>query len=130
MGDSGSTTLGFILVVIGIHFHNNGTFSFFFWILITSLFWFDATITLIRRVINKEKLSKPHKNHMYQRAIQGGFSHQKTLISGLVINILLFFICFIIWRNYILLFYGFLSAIIILGFAMIYVDHKFAFKRK
>jgi Fuc2NAc and GlcNAc transferase len=130
MGDAGSTTLGFILVVFGIHFHNNDTLNFFFWILITSLFWFDATFTLFRRILNKEKLSHAHKNHMYQRAILGGFSHLKTLISGLVINILLFFICFITWRNYIPLFLGFLLSIIILGFAMYYVDQKFAYKSK
>jgi len=130
MGDSGSLTLGFILVVFGIHFHNNGTLNFFFWILITSLFWFDATVTLFHRIINKEKLCQAHKNHMYQRAILGGFSHLKTLISGLVINILLFFICFIIWRNFIPLFFGILLSLIILGFAMYYIDQKFAFKSK
>jgi Fuc2NAc and GlcNAc transferase len=128
MGDSGSTTLGFILAVLGIHFHNNGTLSFLFWIFITALFWFDATITLFRRIINKEKLSNPHKNHIYQRAIQGGFSHLKILILGLEINFLLFLNCLIIWRYSIPLIYGFLPSIIILGFVMKYIDNKVPFK--
>jgi UDP-N-acetylmuramyl pentapeptide phosphotransferase/UDP-N-acetylglucosamine-1-phosphate transferase len=130
LGDSGSTTLGFIFVVLGISLHNSGTFSFLFWILITALFWFDATITLIRRMIKKEILNTPHKNHMYQRAISGGFSHLKVLIFGLGINILLFLICLITWRNNLPIFYGFLLAITILGFALIYVDRKFAQKSR
>jgi UDP-N-acetylmuramyl pentapeptide phosphotransferase/UDP-N-acetylglucosamine-1-phosphate transferase len=130
MGDSGSTSLGFILMVLGIYFHNNGTISFLFWILLTALFWFDATITLLRRIINKEKLSNPHKNHIYQRAIRGGFSHLKILIWGLGINILLFVCCLIIWRYSIPEFYGFLPLILIMGFEMKYVDNRIPFGSK
>jgi UDP-N-acetylmuramyl pentapeptide phosphotransferase/UDP-N-acetylglucosamine-1-phosphate transferase len=130
MGDAGSTTLGFILVVLGIHLHDNDTFSFFYWILITALFWFDATITLIRRIINKENLSQAHKNHLYQKAIQGGFSHLKALISGFGINVLLFLICFAIWNNYFTFLSGFLLALIILYLAMKYVDQKYAFRKQ
>lgn len=127
MGDSGSTTLGFILVVFGIYLHNKGTFAFTYWILITALFWFDATVTLMRRIFNREHLSKAHKNHIYQRAILGGFSHLKVLILGLGINLILFFICFSIRENIISCLSGFLIALLILWFAMKYVDKKFAF---
>ena len=127
MGDAGSTTLGFILVVFGIYLHNKGTFNFTYWILITALFWFDATVTLMRRIINKEHLSKAHKNHIFQRAILGGFSHLEVLISGLGINLILFFICFCIWKDIISYLSGFLIAFLILWFAMKYVDKKFAF---
>jgi Fuc2NAc and GlcNAc transferase len=129
MGDVGSTTLGFILVVLGIYLHNNGTLNFFYWILITALFWFDATITLLRRIINKENLSQAHKNHLYQRAIQGGFSHLKTLLLGLGINILLFLICIAIWERYISFLSGLCLAIIILWSAMKYVDRIFGYKK-
>lgn len=128
MGDSGSTTLGFILMVLGIHFHNEGTLSFLFWIFLTALFWFDGTITLLRRIINKEKLSIPHKNHIYQRAITGGFTHLKILILGLGINILLFMICLLIWKYSIPLLCGFLPLVIIMGFVMKYVDNKVPFR--
>lgn len=130
MGDVGSTTIGFIIIVLGIHLHNSGMFSFFFWILITMLFWFDATITLFRRILNKEELSQAHKNHMYQRAIQGGFSHLKTMLSGLVINVLLFIISFTIWKKYCPSMIGFFMALVILWLALKYVDQKFAYKRK
>jgi UDP-N-acetylmuramyl pentapeptide phosphotransferase/UDP-N-acetylglucosamine-1-phosphate transferase len=127
MGDAGSTTLGFIIVVFGIHFHNNDLFNFSYWLILTSLFWFDATYTLIHRIINHEKLSQAHKNHIYQRAIRGGHSHLTVMISGFAINIILFIICFLIIKNIISLITGLLITIAILWVIMKYVDYKFAY---
>jgi UDP-N-acetylmuramyl pentapeptide phosphotransferase/UDP-N-acetylglucosamine-1-phosphate transferase len=86
MGDVGSTQLGFILVVLGIYFHNIYQFSILNWIMLSSPFWFDATLTLYRRWRNGEKLGEAHRKHAYQRIVQSGFSHLKVNISLLVIN--------------------------------------------
>jgi Fuc2NAc and GlcNAc transferase len=88
MGDVGSIQLGFILIVLGIYFHNTYQFSILNWIMLASPFWFDATFTLYRRWRNKEKLSQAHKKHAYQRIVQAGFSHQKVNISLIIINII------------------------------------------
>jgi Fuc2NAc and GlcNAc transferase len=130
MGDVGSTTLGFILVVFGVFLHNNLKLNFSFWLILTSLFWFDATITLFRRFFNKEKIYTPHKKHMYQRAIEGGFSHQTILISGFLINVLLFIICLGIDRNYFNQLTGSLIALAILLIVLKYVDRKIPFSSK
>jgi UDP-N-acetylmuramyl pentapeptide phosphotransferase/UDP-N-acetylglucosamine-1-phosphate transferase len=90
MGDVGSTQLGFILIVLGIYFHNNRQFSIIHWIMLSSPFWFDATITLFRRWRNGEKLSQAHRKHIYQRIVQAGYSHLKTDICLIIINIVLF----------------------------------------
>ena len=95
MGDVGSTQLGFILVVLGIYFHNKLQFSILNWIMLTSPFWFDATLTLIRRMRNKEKLSEAHRKHAYQRIVQAGFSHEKVNFFLILIN--LFIITLIIF---------------------------------
>jgi UDP-N-acetylmuramyl pentapeptide phosphotransferase/UDP-N-acetylglucosamine-1-phosphate transferase len=86
MGDVGSTQLGFILVVLGIHFHNTYKFSILNWIMLTSPFWFDATLTLFRRWRNGEKLGEAHRKHAYQRIVQAGFSHLKVNLFLLIIN--------------------------------------------
>jgi Fuc2NAc and GlcNAc transferase len=101
LGDSGSTTLGYILVITGVFFHNTDVLDFPIWIIITSLFWFDATATLIRRMFNRENLSHPHRKHMYQRLIRGGFSHLSTLLIGLTINIILFLLCIAVRMSFI-----------------------------
>jgi UDP-N-acetylmuramyl pentapeptide phosphotransferase/UDP-N-acetylglucosamine-1-phosphate transferase len=87
MGDVGSTQLGFILVVLGIYFHNSYQFSILNWIMLSSPFWFDATLTLYRRWRNGENLSKAHRKHAYQRIVQSGFSHMKVNIGLLLINL-------------------------------------------
>jgi UDP-N-acetylmuramyl pentapeptide phosphotransferase/UDP-N-acetylglucosamine-1-phosphate transferase len=90
MGDVGSTQLGFILIVLGIYFHNTLEFSILNWIMILSPFWFDATYTLYRRWRNKEKLSQAHRKHAYQRIVQAGFSHQKVNLFLIAINVIIF----------------------------------------
>lgn len=89
MGDIGSTQLGFILIVLGIYFHNIGELSIINWIMLSSLFWFDATLTLFRRWRNKEKITVAHKKHAYQRAVQAGLSHQQAVLISLVINLVI-----------------------------------------
>jgi len=87
MGDVGSTQLGFILVILGIYFHNISELSIIHWMMLSSLFWFDATITLVRRLKNHEKILEAHKKHAYQRIVQSGFSHQKTIIYSIIVNL-------------------------------------------
>ena len=90
MGDVGSTQLGFILIVLGIYFHNIYKFSILNWIMLSSPFWFDATLTLYRRWRNGEKLSEAHRKHVYQRIVQSGFSHLKVNIYLIAVN------CFVV----------------------------------
>lgn len=89
MGDVGSTQLGFVLIVLGIYFHNTLEFSILNWMMLSSPFWFDATFTLYRRWRNKEKLSQAHRKHAYQRIVQAGFSHQKVNMYLILINTLI-----------------------------------------
>lgn len=86
MGDVGSTLLGFTVAIMAIYHQNNHISSIWVWLILTSVFWFDATITLFRRFINKEKLSEAHRKHAYQRAVQSGFSHQQVTIGSIVLN--------------------------------------------
>jgi Fuc2NAc and GlcNAc transferase len=92
LGDTGSTQLGFILIVLGIYFHNKYNLSILNWLMIAGPFWFDATYTLYLRWRNKEKLSEAHRKHAYQRLAQAGYSHKKVNLALLVINIGIFII--------------------------------------
>ncbi len=92
MGDVGSTQIGFIIVIMGIYFHNVLDFSILNWIMLTSPFWFDATLTLLRRLRNRENLSQAHRKHVYQRIVQAGYSHKSVICFLLLINIVNIFI--------------------------------------
>lgn len=86
MGDIGSTFLGFVFAVLMIDSLNHHE-SLFSWLILLGLFWVDATLTLIRRAKKGEPLSTAHRKHAYQRITQAGWSHQKTVITGMGINI-------------------------------------------
>lgn len=90
MGDVGSTLLGFNIIIITLYYQNTTSVSILSLLLLSSLFWFDATLTLIRRIRKKEKVTEAHKKHAYQRIVQYGFSHQKTVLLGMLINLILY----------------------------------------
>lgn len=86
MGDVGSTLLGFTIAVLAIYCQNTHLLNLPVWLILTSVFWYDATITLWRRFHNGEQLSQAHRKHAYQRLVQSGWSHQKTTLGALLIN--------------------------------------------
>ena len=90
MGDVGSTVLGFTIVVLIIYFQNTEQLPLISSLVLTALFWFDATITLYRRWKNRETLSQAHRKHAYQRIVQYGFSHRKTVLAGCLLNAVAF----------------------------------------
>lgn len=86
MGDSGSCFLGVMVALFALVTNKLFNVPFMIWVMLTSLFWFDATITLLRRILAGEEWRKPHRKHAYQRLIQAGWSHQKVLLCTIVVN--------------------------------------------
>jgi len=124
MGDIGSTLLGFTICVLAIYYHNTGQFSIINSLVLTTLFWFDATYTLYKRFRNKEKLNQAHKKHAYQRIVQFGFSHQKTVLIGLFINLVLFIFVFASQSNKKFITLGLGFAILLIYLIYKYIDLK------
>lgn len=127
MGDIGSTQLGFILVVLGIYFHNNSQISIIHWLMISSLFWFDATLTLIRRWRNKEVLSVAHRKHAYQRAVQAGLTHKQLLFVSFFVNAGIFGLVILSKRINHLILPAFLINVVVLYVLTQVVDRKIPF---
>jgi len=127
MGDVGSTQLGYIIIVLGIHLHNDGQFNFINWILLSSPFWFDATLTLFRRWRNGETLSQAHKKHVYQRLVQAGYNHLQVNMILIGLNIYIAVNLLLISRFNYLIIPLFLTTIIILYLLTRIVDRKVPF---
>jgi len=123
MGDVSSTLLGYNVAIFTIYYGNQESSNFWVWIILFSLFWFDATLTLFRRYKNSEKVSQAHKKHAYQRLHQSGWSHSDIVIASIKLNILLFLIVY--FFSSILL--AFLSSLIILSASMKYIDSQKGF---
>jgi UDP-N-acetylmuramyl pentapeptide phosphotransferase/UDP-N-acetylglucosamine-1-phosphate transferase len=129
MGDIGSTQLGYIFVILSIYFNNNLEFNFIGFLILGSLFWFDATITLYRRWRNHEKLSEAHKKHVYQRINQYGYSHQKTIIISIFINLIFIGLVFLSERLNISYLITFSICMVLNAFIVFFVDKRFPFVR-
>jgi Fuc2NAc and GlcNAc transferase len=129
MGDVGSTQLGFILIIFGIYFHNNQQIEISVWVILTSLFWFDASFTLIRRFLNKEKLSQAHRKHAYQRIVLSGFSHSKTNLYAFIVNLLLLLIGYLVSLNTIFTIPGFFATFVLLYLIERRIEYLFPFKK-
>jgi UDP-N-acetylmuramyl pentapeptide phosphotransferase/UDP-N-acetylglucosamine-1-phosphate transferase len=80
MGDAGSSTLGFLAAVLSLWGSQSGIFQFWIALLIFSPFLVDATVTLIRRLLQGEVLWTPHNTHYYQKLVQAGWGHRKTVL--------------------------------------------------
>ncbi|MDQ1339127.1 MAG: hypothetical protein QG567_277 [Campylobacterota bacterium] len=120
MGDVGSTLIGYNVAIFTIYYANEQSENLWVWIILFGLFWFDATITLLRRKRNGEKLSQAHKKHAYQRLTQAGWSHYKVTNRSIFINCLLFAIVYFSQNIAV----SFFAAIILLYSAIKFVDSK------
>jgi len=85
MGDTGSSTLGLLAAAFSLWGAEEGIFDFWVGILVFSPFIVDATVTLLRRLWQREKVWKAHKTHYYQRLVQAGWGHRKSVLIEYVI---------------------------------------------
>ncbi|HEY9189625.1 MAG TPA: glycosyltransferase family 4 protein [Sulfurovum sp.] len=121
MGDIGSTTLGFVFAVFV--FSDTGNGSIYVWLVLLSLFWFDATLTLVRRYLNGERISQAHKKHGYQRLVQSGWAHDKVVWTALLYNLLFLGLLYYVESGWIVFVLSILSLVGIARF----IDSRKAF---
>ena len=124
MGDVGSAPLGFIFAVFIVH--DGGSPLFLDWLMLLSLFWFDATYTLLRRAKRREKLSEAHKKHAYQRLTQAGLSHSRVVLLAMTLNLIIFAALYSMPVD--LHFYLFILLIVSLYILNQFIDSKKAFE--
>jgi len=80
MGDVGSAALGFLAAGLLLWADCAGLFPLWVGLLVFSPFIVDATVTLLRRLLRGEKVWEAHRSHYYQRLVQMGWGHRKTVL--------------------------------------------------
>ncbi len=85
MGDTGSATLGLLAGGLGLWGARDGLFPFWAALLVFSPFIVDASVTLLRRLFRGERVWQAHKSHYYQRLVQLGWGHRKTVLAEYVL---------------------------------------------
>jgi UDP-N-acetylmuramyl pentapeptide phosphotransferase/UDP-N-acetylglucosamine-1-phosphate transferase len=80
MGDAGSVPLGFMAGALGLAGWTAGAWAPWFPVLVFSPFIVDATVTLLRRALRRERVWQAHREHYYQRMVQLGLGHRGTAL--------------------------------------------------
>jgi UDP-N-acetylmuramyl pentapeptide phosphotransferase/UDP-N-acetylglucosamine-1-phosphate transferase len=78
MGDGGSVPLGFLSGALGLWGWSRGHWPVWFPLLVFAPFICDATLTLLRRLLRRERVWQAHRDHYYQRLVRMGFGHRGT----------------------------------------------------
>jgi UDP-N-acetylmuramyl pentapeptide phosphotransferase/UDP-N-acetylglucosamine-1-phosphate transferase len=87
LGEVGSVPLGYLLGWLLLLFAAQGL-----WMpaLVLPLYFLaDASLTLARRALRHPRPWEPHREHAYQRAVQGGWSHAQVVRRVVLCNLVL-----------------------------------------
>ncbi|HIP69726.1 MAG TPA: glycosyltransferase family 4 protein [Chromatiales bacterium] len=102
MGDAGSGFLGIILGILSIQSLWVASQLFWAWLILLGVFIVDATVTLLRRVLQGEKFYQAHRSHAYQYASRKYNAHLPVTLAVLSINVMwLFPIAYLVAMKYI-----------------------------
>lgn len=87
LGDCGSIAVGFLTACILIdHAHAQGVVAA---VILPLYFLCDTSITLVRRILNREKIWEGHRQHFYQRALDSGQSNGSIIARVAACNVVL-----------------------------------------
>jgi Fuc2NAc and GlcNAc transferase len=87
MGDVGSGYLGIVIGGLSLMAAKQEQELLWVWIILLAVFVSDATITLIRRLLRKQKPHVAHRSHAYQHLAIRFNSHAKISLVVLAINV-------------------------------------------
>lgn len=80
MGDAGSIPLGFLAAAMGLWGWQQELWPGWFPLLVFSPFIMDASVTLLKRILNRKKISQAHREHYYQRLVLIGWGHRNVAL--------------------------------------------------
>ena len=87
LGDTGSGFLGFMMAVFCLQAAQLDPAFFWAWIILLGVFIVDATLTLVRRLLRRQRLYEAHRTHAYQFAARKLGEHGAVSVSVGMINL-------------------------------------------
>lgn len=95
MGDAGSGFLGFFIAVLALGAARSAPSAVFVWLALGGVFFVDATVTFVRRLLRGVRVYEAHREHAYQRLSRRWGSHVPVL--RLTIAVTLFWLAPCAW---------------------------------
>jgi Fuc2NAc and GlcNAc transferase len=88
MGDAGSGFLGLLLGLLSIQAAWVNHAFFWAWLILLGVFIVDATLTLLRRIVRRQKPYEAHRSHAYQYASRKYGAHRAVTLAVGAINLI------------------------------------------
>jgi Fuc2NAc and GlcNAc transferase len=88
MGDVGSGFLGFTLAVLGLAASRHSAVPLEVWAILSGVFFVDATVTLLRRMVRGDRWFEAHRLHAYQTLARRWQAHLPVTVLVIAINVL------------------------------------------
>lgn len=89
LGDVGSISLGFLLGFSLLLISASSAHLFVASVIASLYYLADGGLTILIRLINKEKIWQPHLKHFFQKAVQKGMTHKQVVSRIILCNLLL-----------------------------------------
>ncbi|MGH8661523.1 MAG: MraY family glycosyltransferase [Burkholderiales bacterium] len=81
LGDAGAVPLGFLAAALGLIGWLQRDWTWWFPVLVFAPFIADASVTLARRCLRRERVWQAHRDHYYQRLVRLGWGHRGTALA-------------------------------------------------
>jgi Fuc2NAc and GlcNAc transferase len=93
LGDVGSGFAGYVIAVLALGVARRDPVGLWTWLILGGVFFVDATLTLVRRLLRWERIYEAHRTHAYQWLARRWNSHGRVTSTVLAVNILGLFPC-------------------------------------
>jgi len=87
MGDVGSGFLGFTVAVLGLAASRHSAMPIEMWAILSGVFFVDATVTLLRRIVRGDRWFEAHRLHAYQILASRWKAHLPVTVLVIAINV-------------------------------------------
>lgn len=87
MGDVGSVTIGAFFALMIVFANTRYQIPVLSFVLLFAVFVFDTSVTMVRRIIRREKIWLPHRTHFYQRLALAGVDHSRVVIAATILMV-------------------------------------------
>jgi len=86
MGDVGSGFLGYAVSCLAVFSPGGSRTTIWTWVILHGLFFCDATVTLLVRLLRGERVYQAHRQHLYQHLARRWGSRRRVLLAAVATN--------------------------------------------
>ncbi len=88
MGDVGSGYLGYVIAVLALAAARDEPVTLWIWLILGGVFFVDATVTIVRRVVRGDRIYMAHRSHGYQWLARRWGNHRKVTVAVMMLNLI------------------------------------------